>query len=107
VGTLIYDGSVIEFEDRLLAHLQIVIVQKLRHGEAFPMSWLNSLSIGDGRSSIWLDRTIPLRFNFVGSRVPSINRDWIAALSESASSSTGLIVINEDGTLARCNAARS
>lgn len=107
MGNLVYDGSMIEFDDRLLAHLQIVIVQKLRHGEGFPMSWLNSLSMGDGRSSIWLDPTIPLRFNFVGSRTPKINRDWLSVLTASASSSTGLIVLNEDGTLARCNAIRA
>ena len=101
MGSIIYDGDSIEFEDRLLAHLQIVIVQKLAQRESFLMSWMNALSIGDGRSSMWLDHAMPLRFNFSGSRSPAINRDWLARLTESASSSTGLIVLGEDGTLAR------
>jgi hypothetical protein len=102
MGTLIYDGQAIEFDDRLLAHLQIVIVQKLTRRESFLMSWLNAVSIGDGRTSIWLDHTIPLRFHFLGSRTPEINRDWLERLTGSAASSTGLIVYGEDGSLARC-----
>lgn len=103
MGSLIYDGQSIQFDDRLLAHLQIVIVQKLGRNEGFLMSWLNALSAGDGRSSIWLDHTIPVRFNFAGSRSPSINRKWLAILNESAASSSGLIIVNDDGSLARCN----
>ena len=30
MGTLQYDGVLVEFDDRLLAHLQIVIVQKIQ-----------------------------------------------------------------------------
>lgn len=104
MGSIRYDGERVEFEDRLLAHLQIVIVQKLRRGDGFLMSWVNSLSIGSGRTSIWLDRTIPLRFSFAGSRSPSINREWLHTLEQSAGSSTGLIVTGEDGKLARCGA---
>jgi hypothetical protein len=106
MGSLQYDGDRIEFDDRLLAHLQIVMVQRLRSGDSFIMSWMNALSIGDGRSSIWVDRTIPLRFNFAGSRPPAINREWLAALERTVSSSTGLIVLGEDGKLARCGSAR-
>ena len=102
MGTLQYDGDRIEFDDRLLAHLQIVIVKKLRGGDSFVMSWLNALSVGDGRTSIWLDHTIPLRFNFNGSRSPVINREWLQVLERSADSSAGLIVVGEDGRLARC-----
>lgn len=102
MGTIVYDGQSIEFDDRLLAHLQIVIVQKFRSGEAFLMSWLNGLSLGDGRTAIWLNPTSYLRFNFAGSRVPTIDRKWLDLLTESASKATGLIVFNEDGSLARC-----
>lgn len=101
MGTLRYDGVLVEFDDRLLAHLHIVIVRKLRHNEGFTMSWLNSLNAGDGRSSIWLDRSIPLYFRFNGSRMPSINPEWIEHLDRSAASSSGLIVVDEDGHHAR------
>lgn len=97
MGTLRYDGEIIEFEDRLLTHLQIVIVQRLRLGESLLMSWLDPISIGDGRSSVWLTPAAPLHFKFAGSRVPTINRTWLDLLNQSASSSTGLIVVGEDG----------
>jgi hypothetical protein len=99
MGSLTYDSTVIEFEDRLLLHLQIVIVNKLRRRESFAMSWRDAPEIGDGRSTIWLDPSIPLFFKFSGSRVPSVNRDWIELLAESASGSSGLVVVDEDGRL--------
>ena len=98
MGSLTYGSITIEFDDRVLAHLQIVIVNKLRRRESFSMSWRDAAAVGDGRSAIWLDPSIPLYFKFDGSRVPSIDRDWLEALSDSASSSRGLIVLNEDGT---------
>jgi hypothetical protein len=98
MGTLTYGSATIEFEDRLLVHLQIVIVNKLRRRESFSMSWRDSTEVGDGRSSIWLDPSIPLYFKFDGSRIPAINQEWLERLSDSASSSTGLIVTDEDGS---------
>jgi hypothetical protein len=92
MGNISYDGTVVEFEDRLLAHLQIVIVQKFRAGEAFLMSWLDPISIGDGRSALWLTP---------GSRAPTIDRQWLDLLTRSASSGPGLIVMDEHGDLAR------
>jgi len=99
MGSLIYDSTVVEFDDRLLLHLQIVIVNKLRRRESFAMSWRDSPEIGDGRSTIWLDPSIPLYFKFAGSRTPTIDRDWIERLAESAASSSGLLVTDEDGRL--------
>jgi hypothetical protein len=95
MGSLSYDGIVVQFEDRVLTHLQIVIVQKLRKEESFLMSWRDADSVGDGRSSAWIHPSIPLYFKFSGSRVPNINRDWLASLMASANGSQGLIVTNE------------
>ena len=91
----------VEFEDRLLTHLQIVIVQRFRRNEPLLVSWLDALEVGDGRSSLWMTPTLPVYFKFAGSRVPTINTDWLHALTESASSSTGLILTTEEGKLAR------
>lgn len=99
MGSLTYDSIVIHFEDRLLAHLQIVIVNKLRRRESFAMSWRDSTEVGDGRSAIWLDPSIPIYFKFDGSRVPSINKDWVDQLAESANGPQGLVVTGEDGEL--------
>src|SRR5688572_4772909 len=75
VGTLQYDGVLVEFEDRLLAHLQIVIVQKIRRGESFLMSWRDAPETGDGHSAIWVHPAQNLYFKFAGSKVPSINQE--------------------------------
>lgn len=99
MGSMTYDGIVIHFEDRLLAHLQIVIVNKLRRQESFAMSWRDATDVGDGRSAIWLDPSIPLYFKFEGSRAPSINKGWVDRLAESASGPQGLVVTGEDGEL--------
>ncbi len=96
MGSLTIDGVVVQFEDRVLTHLQIVIVQKLRKGESFLMSWRDADSVGDGRSSAWIHPALSLYFKFSGSRVPAINRDWLASLMASANSSQGLIVTSEE-----------
>ena len=105
MGTLTYDGMMVEFDDRLLTHLQIVIVQKFRRQESFAMSWLDALSVGDGRSSIWLTPATPLYFKFAGSRVPEVDADWLASLGGSANSSRGLVVVDEHGKPARAEGA--
>ena len=101
MGTMTHGNVTVEFEDRMLSHLQIVIVQRFRRGEPMVMSWLDSLAVGDGRSSIWMTPTLPVYFKFAGSRVPEIDRDWLAQLSDSAASSTGLIVTSPTGELVR------
>ncbi|MDO9396050.1 MAG: ATP-dependent DNA ligase, partial [Herbiconiux sp.] len=55
-------------------------------------------AIGDGRSSIWLDASIPLYFKFAGGRVPSINREWLDILTTSSNGSGGLQFTEEPGT---------
>jgi hypothetical protein len=99
MGSLTYDGTVIQFDDRVLTHLQIVIVQKFLKHESFLMSWKDGLSVGDGRGAIWLAPDIPIYFKFVDSKVPEIDRDWLLTLGRSADSSTGLIVANDKGEL--------
>jgi hypothetical protein len=101
VGTLTYAGSVVEFDDRVLTHLQVVIVQKFRRGEAFPMSWIDGMGVGDGRSAMWLTPTVPVFFKFDGSRVPALDQKWIEVLARSAESPRGLIVTDADGGLIR------
>lgn len=101
MGTMAHGNISVEFEDRLLSHLQIVIVQRFRRNESLVISWLDSQAVGDGRSSMWMTPTQPVYFKFAGSRVPSIDREWIDLLNESAASSTGLIVTSAEGELAR------
>jgi hypothetical protein len=96
MGSLTYDRVVVEIDDRTLAHLQLVIVQKLRRGESFMLSWRDSAEVGSGRSSIWLHPAIPLYFNFAGGRAATLNRQWIEDLSRSANSTQGLVIVSEE-----------
>ncbi len=101
MGTLTYAGAVVEFEDRVLTHLQVVIVQKFRRGESFPMSWLDDAHGGEGRSAMWLTPAVPIFFRFDGSRVPAIDQSWIDLLARSAESPRGLVVTDASGGLVR------
>lgn len=101
MGTLTYAGSTVEFDDRLLTHLQVVIVQKFRKGESFPMSWVDDAAAGQGRSAMWLTPTVPIFFRFDGSRVPTLDQAWIEVLARSAESPRGLVVTDAAGKLVR------
>jgi hypothetical protein len=106
MGSLTYDGWMIEFEDRLLTHLHVVVVQRFRNNQSFAMSWLDALEIGDGRSSIWLHPLGHYYFKFSGSRAAAINPEWLQLLTDSAQSSHGLVLRTEDGKLARSTGLR-
>ncbi|TFD90155.1 ATP-dependent DNA ligase [Cryobacterium serini] len=99
MGSLTYDRVVVEVDDRILSHLQLVIVQKLRRGESFLLSWQDSPSVGSGRSSVWLNQAIPLYFKYVGGHAATLNRQWIEELSRSANSAQGLVIVSEAGSL--------
>jgi len=88
-------GTRVDFEDRVLAHLQVVISNKLRRGESFVFTWRDDASIGDGRTSVWLNPSVAMSFKYYGSRAPSLNRAWIEALAVTANSPNGLYVIPE------------
>jgi hypothetical protein len=97
MGTLYYGASTssVEFDDRLLAHLQLAIVAKLRRGETFVFSWDVERERGSGSNAIWISPTIPLRFTYqAGGRGPT-NRLWVEALVKSANSVAGLRIVDE------------
>jgi hypothetical protein len=100
MGVLIYGPRSIQFEDRLLTHLEIVIVNKFRRHEPFLMTWLEESPTGAQRASMWMNPSAPIHFRYVGSRVPSINRDWVGLLETEANGPGGLVVRDEDGALA-------
>lgn len=96
VGTLHYGSTLsVEFEDRVLAHLNFAIIVKLRRGESFTFSWKGEQNAGGGRSSVWIDPMIALRFTFTDRRHPKINRQWIERMLAEASSPDGMTVTSE------------
>jgi hypothetical protein len=100
MGTLIYghgDLSV-DFDDRTLSHLQVIIGTKLRRRESFLLSWSGDGQDSERRTSIWLDSSVPLYFRYSSTKIPDLNHDWIALLMAGANSAGGLVLVAEPGT---------
>lgn len=95
MGTLYYgsQGTPIDIEDRALTHLKTVIIAKLRRGEAFTLSLQHE--DGTGRSTVWINPAIPLRFTFDESARPELNPKWLEQLAESASLLGGITLVPE------------
>ena len=97
MGNFVYGNPSmsIEFDDRVLAHLKVVILAKVRRGESFTFSWEYSAAAGSGHSSIWIHPTIPLQFDFLGSKEPRLNRTWVEELVRLSNTPEGLRVTPE------------
>lgn len=80
----------VHIDDRALAHLKIVIATKLRRNESFTLSWVHPEGDPQGRSTIWIHPSIPLRFTFDDPVAPEINMKWVEQLMQSASSTGGI-----------------
>ena len=95
MGRFIYDnsGNSIDIEDRVLAHLRIVIMNKLRRSESFMFDV--EVADGSGRRSFWLSPSVPIQFHFFGGRQPRINREWVEELMALASGPHGLSIVPE------------
>ncbi|MFW8746100.1 hypothetical protein, partial [Mesorhizobium japonicum] len=84
-------------DDRVLAHLQIVIGNKVRRGESFHLTWHDDVSVGSGRTIVWVHPRGSLVYKFFGSKTPEINRHWIDVLMDAANSASGLRIVPEPG----------
>jgi hypothetical protein len=101
MGVLNYDSTSVEFDDRTLQHLQIVIVSMFRRNQSVLLSWMDSHTTGGGRTSMWLASCQPVHFHFDGSRAAEVDQCWLAELFASAESGSGLVVVGTDGRLIR------
>lgn len=99
MGKLLYGNGTYELDDRVLAHIQMVVGMKLRRSEKFFLSWRNPAAKGSGRQSIWIDNGLHLAFEYGGSSIPAINREWAETLANSASTNFGLQITDEHGDL--------
>lgn len=97
MGAFIYGSPAMElqFDDRTLSHLQVVVGGKLRRGESFFFSWKQADHGPEARSSIWLSPAIPMMFKYSGGRTPALNVEWVFALEDSANSTRGLVLLPE------------
>ena len=83
-----------EFDTRTLAHVEVVVMAKLRRNENFAFSVEQS---GDSRTTIWVNVSSDLQFIYDEPR-PEINREWLGRLVDSANSTSGLRVMPEHET---------
>jgi hypothetical protein len=95
MGRFIYDTieNSIDIDDRTLAHLRIVVMNKLRRSDSFMFDVDHA--DGSGRRSYWMHAGVPIQFQFFGSRQPRINRAWIEELMDAASGPNGLTLLPE------------
>jgi hypothetical protein len=92
MGTLFYgaDRTAIRVDDRILAHLRVVITAKMRRGEGFLLSWSDSLAIGDGRSSVWVHPACDLHYKFDGGTSPKLDPGLLDQLNVDSIQARGI-----------------
>lgn len=95
MGRLVYGATSVDLDDRTLAHVQIVVQQKLRRQESFMFDLRVGSSDGSGLRSFWIAPAIPLIFHPFGRDSPPINRAWLVELMKSASSPDGFKIVPE------------
>lgn len=93
MGQLIYGTQAASFDidDRTLAHVEAVVLAKLRRNESFALTIEPD---GGGRETIWLNQAVQLRFRYTAER-PTINRVWLEALIDTANSTAGMRILPE------------
>jgi hypothetical protein len=95
MGYLSYGSKpeIITFDDRLLWHVKLVILAKLRRREGFSFSWRREDD--NGLDCVWLHPQCDLVFKFDGENEPDVNHSWLEALMHSANTTGGMHVIPE------------
>lgn len=93
MGSLHYGSppATFEIDDRTLAHVELVVLAKLRRNESFAFSFDTATG---GRETIWVNPSATLRFEF-GEIVTEISREWLDELMDSANTTTGMKVLPE------------
>ncbi|MGN6501599.1 MAG: DUF7882 family protein [Pseudolysinimonas sp.] len=93
MGQLIYGTQAASFDidDRTLAHVEAVILAKLRRNESFALTLDTDHG---GRETLWLSQAVQLRFSYTGERT-KINRIWLEALIDTANSTAGMRILPE------------
>lgn len=93
MGRLYYGNVTESFDmpDRVLAHLKIVASTKLRRSESFTVTFPQPGN-PEGRSTLWLHCSIPLRFEIDHAESAGIDRRYLEELAQAAASSAGIML---------------
>ena len=94
MGMLFYggDSEPAELPDRVLAHVKAVISSKLRRGESFTLSWRHPDDAPGGRSTLWVNPSIPMRFVFTKPEGEILDPELLKRLAAAAGSTAGLTI---------------
>ncbi len=94
MGTLFYGSGRLPvlIDDVVLAHIQALIASKLRRHEGFLLSWNDAMSVGNGRSSVWVHPGTDLHFKFDGGKPPAIDQALFAEMAHAANGPRGLVL---------------
>ncbi|KAA9107708.1 hypothetical protein [Microbacterium rhizomatis] len=94
MGTIYYgdDTDAIDLPDRLLTHLQAVVITKFRRGESFTLTWAHSPSEDGDRTTVWLQPSMALRFEFDGAVAEPLDPAFLRDLVKAANSPSGVSV---------------
>ena len=100
MGTLHYGSPPASFkiDDRTLAHVELVIMAKLRRRENLSFAIIDEKT--SLRQALWISPVTPLRFEY-DAPMPEINRLWLQELVDTANSSSGLRIVPEPELPAR------
>lgn len=94
MGVFVYDSTFsVDIDDRTLAHLRIVVMNKLRRSEPFMFEL--DMHDGSGHRSFWVHPAVSLQFRFYNNRHPATNRAWVDALMAATSRPEGLTLLPE------------
>ena len=108
MGNLFYGNAAepIDMPDRLLAHVKVVTATKLRRGESFTLSWRHPAGLSAGRTTLWMQPAIPLRFVFDEAEPAALDPAILKQLAEGANSSAGLMIdLSEESMLTLVSSA--
>ena len=75
---------------------KVVIATKLRRSESFTLSWRHSDATAGGRTTLWMQPSIPLRFVFESPEPETLDPELLRDLAAKANSSAGLSLSWDD-----------
>jgi hypothetical protein len=97
LGTLTIgsNGTIMDIDDRTLAHLRVVILAKLRRGESFAFNWDHAELDEMAAATTWMQPSMEVEFSFESEEPVVINKRWADRLMLAANSVKGLEIIPE------------
>lgn len=97
MGSFICADWQLRMDDRVLTHLEYVVVQQFRRGEAFLLSWVDAGGPDAIERSLWLSPHVAVGFDFDSADPVPLELAWVAALSSTVETAGGVRIADADG----------